>query len=160
MTPIFSDLKEWAFYCSLFLGSGIQAVLSEDALSELHMVLSKPIHAYALSLLPHTVGPRTRFKRKENRLYLLMGWVAKSYFKGALEDMLPPSSEIPYHSPPAGHNNSYPSHMQRTLTSHPRSLAHCTIGAKSRTSSSKSGSDQIWFFGCGSLGAASQGHLL
>ena len=105
------------------------------------------VEYYFFHILSVQANHQTKFKRRGNGLYLSIGWVAKPCFKGNViwQEMLPLSSETPYHSLPSDHSNWHPSHMQRTLTPHPIpvSLTHCRTGTKSRTSSSISGSIQI-----------------
>ena len=105
------------------------------------------VECYFCHVLSVQANHQTKFKRRGNGLYLSIGWVAKPCFKGNViwQEMLPLSSETPYHSLPSDHSNWHPSHMQRTLTPHPIpiSLIHCRTGTKSRTSSSISDSNQI-----------------
>lgn len=95
MTPEFRGLKAQPFYCSLFHSSGIQAVLSDDALFLLWFWLSPPIFAschVCHILLVHS-GHRARFKRRRNRLTDLFSkrWVVKSHSEKnvACEEMSP-----------------------------------------------------------------------
>lgn len=121
-----------------------------DALSLFHMVLTKPFHACTVLLLPHTVSP----SKSPDQIHKEGKWAVpldrmngKAMFQrecySARNVATVFRNSLPYSTLWPQQLTSFPHAKDTRDAPIPISLTHCRTGTKSRTSSPKSGSNQV-----------------